>query len=84
MNAILLMRVVWPAFLGACVLEALVFALVDPLELHWGGQALGWSRQSVYTAAFFVLWGVTMLSCLLTAYLSVGEAPEPAQAERSS
>jgi hypothetical protein len=81
MNAILLMRVGWPSFLGACVLEAILFALVDPLELHWAGHALGWSRQSVYTIAFFVLWLVCALTCLLTAYLSVAEAPSPADAD---
>jgi len=51
-----LMWVAWPAFLSACVLELLVFALVDPLELQWSGQSLGWSRQGVYTAAFFLFW----------------------------
>lgn len=75
MNAVMLMRIGWPSFLGACVLEAVVFALVDPLELHWAGHALGWSRQSVYTMTFFVLWIVCGLSCLLTAYLSTDEPP---------
>jgi len=84
MNAILLMRVGWPSFLGACVLEMIVFALVDPLELHWAGHPLGWSRQSVYTIAFFVLWIVCALSCLLTAWLSVGEAPAPVDADRTA
>jgi hypothetical protein len=64
-----LMWIVWPAFLAACVLELLVFALVDPLEVHWSGQALGWSRQAVYTAAFFAFWLASMGACALSTLL---------------
>lgn len=63
------MRVAWPAFLAACLLEALVFAVVDPLELHWAGAALGWSRGGVYTAAFFAFWAIAAVSGALTALL---------------
>jgi hypothetical protein len=59
----------WPAFLAACVLELLVFAVVDPLELQWSGHALGWSRQTVYTVAFFAFWLVTLGACVLTTLL---------------
>lgn len=59
------MAVVWPAFLAACVLEAAVFAVVDPHDLSWGGGPLGWSRQAVYTASFFLFWLVCMGSSLL-------------------
>lgn len=64
-----LMAVTWPAFLSACVLELLVFSLVDPLDLHLAGDAIGWTRQGVYTAAFFVFWIVCMGSNALTAIL---------------
>ena len=79
-----LMWVAWPAFLSACVLELLVFALVDPLELQWSGQALGWSRQGVYTAAFFVFWTAGLVSGLLSALLRtaaprLGDCPFPAE-----
>ncbi len=47
-----LMWIAWPAFLVAAILEMIVFALVDPSELYWGGQALEWSRQTVYTVTF--------------------------------
>jgi hypothetical protein len=65
----LLMRVAWPAFLAACGLEVLVFAVVDPLEVHWSGAALGWSRGGVYTAAFFAFWAIAAASGALTALL---------------
>jgi hypothetical protein len=65
----LLMRIGWPAFLAACVLELMVFAMVDPQELHWGGQALELSRQAAYTAAFFIFWLVSVGACSVTVLL---------------
>jgi hypothetical protein len=64
------MSVVWPAFLLAGVLEMLVFALVDPQNLHWMGQPLQASTQAIYTVSFFVFWGVTAASSALTALLA--------------
>lgn len=66
-----IMWIVWPAFLVAGLLEVLVFAMVDPQDLHWFGHALEFSRQGVYTAAFFVFWAITMLSSGLTTLLSM-------------
>lgn len=69
-----LMWIVWPAFLAAAVLELLVFAVVDPAELEWSGHPLGWSRQGVYTMAFFVFWAVTLAACWLTTLLRMSPA----------
>ncbi|HMN93704.1 MAG TPA: hypothetical protein PKC60_10785 [Hydrogenophaga sp.] len=66
-----LMWIAWPAFLVAAVLEMLVFALVDPSDLHWAGAPLDWSRQAVYTVAFFVFWFLAMASSALTTLLSM-------------
>ena len=71
MNAKRWMGVVWPAFLVAGMLEMLVFALVDPQDLHWAGQPLGMSRQGIYTVAFFVFWGLAMVASALTAMLAM-------------
>jgi hypothetical protein len=65
------MWIAWPAFLVAAVLEMIVFAMVDPGDLHWFGNPLGLSRQAIYTLAFFVFWGVTMASSALTTLLSM-------------
>ena len=65
------MWIAWPAFLVAGVLEMLVFALVDPADLHWFGHPLALSREGVYTLAFFVFWGLTMASSALTTLLSL-------------
>lgn len=69
-----LMWIAWPAFLAACVLELLVFAFVDPQELQFSGQSLAWSRQAVYTAAFFAFWLVSMGACALTTLLRLAPA----------
>lgn len=66
-----MMWIVWPAFLLACVLEALVFMMVDPRDLHWFGQPIGLSPQGVYSVAFFVFWIIAMLSSALTTLLSM-------------
>ncbi|OSZ75590.1 hypothetical protein [Hydrogenophaga sp. IBVHS1] len=70
MSARAWMVIAWPAFLVAAVLEMVVFALVDPSGLHWFGQSLEWSRQAVYTVAFFVFWAVAMVSSGLTLLLA--------------
>ena len=80
------MWIAWPAFLVAAVLEMIVFALVDPGDLHWFGNPLGLSRQAIYTLAFFVFWGITMASSALTTLLAmspfeVNRCPVP-EAER--
>ncbi len=66
-----LMGIAWPAFLVAAVLEMVVFALVDPSDLHWFGAPLALSREAVYTLAFFVFWGLTMASSALTTLLAL-------------
>lgn len=65
------MWIAWPAFLVAGVLEMIVFAMVDPGDLHWFGNPLGLSRQAIYTLAFFVFWGITMASSALTTLLAM-------------
>ncbi len=64
-----MMWITWPAFLVAGLLEVVVFAFVDPQDLTWFGDPLGWSRESVYTVAFFVFWGFTAISSALTIVL---------------
>ncbi len=69
-----LMWIVWPAFLLAGVMEILVFAMVDPHDLHWFGQALELPRQAVYTLAFFAFWIITAASSTLTILLAMPAA----------
>lgn len=72
-----LMWIAWPAFLVAGAMEVVVFALVDPHELHGlDGEPL--SRHAIYSLAFFGFWGATMLSSALTTLL----AASPFEADR--
>ena len=49
----------WPSFLGACVLEVLVFAMVDPAHVHApGGARLDLDVQMIHGVAFFAFWAV--------------------------
>ena len=78
-----MMWIAWPAFLVAGMLEMLVFAMVDPQDLHWFGQPLEMSRQGIYTLCFFAFWIMTMASSALTTLLSmspfeVNRCPLPA------
>ena len=66
-----LMWILWPAFLMAGVLEIVVFAMVDPQDLQWFGAPMAWSREAIYTVAFFVFWGITTVAGGLTTLLSM-------------
>lgn len=75
------LTILWPAFLMAGVLEMLVFVVVDPGDLHWfGGQALNWSTQAVYTVTFLIFWGVIATAGALTALLEA--SPEDINTDR--
>ncbi|MDR7268082.1 hypothetical protein J2X20_000711 [Pelomonas saccharophila] len=64
------MAVAWSSFLAAGVLEALVFAVVDPGELRWFGAApVQLSAQAVYTVSFLIFWGVIALGASLALLL---------------
>lgn len=65
--------VLWPAFLAAGVLEMLVFALVDPRQLHgWGIDSSPWPAGAVYTLAFLLFWGVIALAAAIAVWLAGG------------
>lgn len=75
------LTILWPAFLMAGVLEMLVFAVIDPGDLHWfGGEALNWSHQAVYTVTFLIFWGVISVAGALTALLAA--SPDEINADR--
>jgi hypothetical protein len=62
--------ILWPAFMMAGVLEALVFVVVDPTEFQWfGGPLIGWSPRAIYSVTFLIFWGVIATSSALTVLL---------------
>jgi len=79
--ALRFMGAAWPAFMAACALEALVFAAVDPIDLHWLGQPLAWSRQGVYAMAFFAFWAVITCACWFAIALTLAPGPPGEQSE---
>jgi len=65
------MAVAWSSFLAAGVLEALVFAVVDPGDLRWFGAAqVDLPTQAIYTLSFLIFWGVTALGASLALLLA--------------
>ena len=72
--------VLWPAFVMAGGLEALVFVVVDPEALTWfGGPPVELPRQAVYTISFFIFWAVIAAAGGVSAMLAYRqeEGPEP-------
>lgn len=65
-----LMWVLWPSFLSACLIEMLVFAVVDPQDLHWLGRNMEISRDAVYTIAFFVFWLIVSAASAMAIFLA--------------
>ncbi|MET0519079.1 MAG: hypothetical protein ABW005_09615 [Burkholderiaceae bacterium] len=70
------LQILWPAFVMAGVLEMLVFAVVDPGELHGFGSApIDWPAAAVYTVSFFIFWGVVAVAGAITALLAEPAPP---------
>ena len=65
-RALTALRILWPAFMAAGVLETLVFAVIDPADLH------GLDRQSAYTIAFLAFWAVIAAASSVTVWLLPG------------
>lgn len=69
-----LLLILWPAFVMAGVLEALVFVVVDPGTLNWfGAEPLNWSASAVYSVTFLIFWGVIATSGAITQLLEERE-----------
>ena len=64
-----LMWILWPSFLMAGVASAVVFALIDPLDVSIFGYIRP-EREMLYAFGFFFFWLVAALSSLLTVFMS--------------
>jgi hypothetical protein len=66
----LALQILWPAFIAAGVLELLVFAHVDPADVHTlAGTPVELSRQAVYTLSFFAFWAVIAAAGVVSGWL---------------
>jgi hypothetical protein len=63
-----LMLILWPSFLLAGVASAIVFALIDPLDVAIFGYFRP-ERDVLYAVGFFFFWLMTALSSMLTLYM---------------
>lgn len=63
-----LMLILWPSFLMAGVASAIVFALIDPLDVAIFGYFRP-ERDVLYAAGFFFFWLIAGLSSILTLYM---------------
>lgn len=72
MKTRLLMWILWPSFLVACLGEGLLFTVVDPEELAFFGHHIELSKEGVYTIGFFMIWALCALSSTLTIYILPG------------
>jgi hypothetical protein len=62
--------IAWPSALGAALMEMLVFAVLDPMDIPRVDHALGATAQGVYSMAFFVFWATISFACTLTLFLA--------------
>lgn len=60
--------VLWPSFIMASVGTILFFSMFDPHSLIDCGSIPDISRLGAYSVGFFLLWIITLSSCLLTCY----------------
>ena len=71
----LALSILWPAFLTAGVLDALVFAVLDPRELRWfGGALIGWTPVAVHSVTFLIFWAGVSAAAAMTALLLLSDA----------
>jgi hypothetical protein len=69
-NARTALQILWPAFVAAGVLELLVFAHVDPADVHTlAGAPIDLPRQAVYTLSFFGFWAVIAVAAAVSRWL---------------
>jgi hypothetical protein len=61
--------VFWPSFIVAGIAEVLVFTLVDPRQLHFFGEAAGFSRMGTYSLGFLFFWAFAAASSAFTCFL---------------
>ncbi len=64
-----LMWILWPSFLMAGVASAVVFALVDPLDVAIFGY-IRLDRDFLYAAGFFFFWFVAAGASALTLFMA--------------
>ena len=69
------LAILWPAFLTAGVLDAMVFAVLDPRDLRWfGGAPFGWTPVAVHSVTFLIFWCAICAAAAMTVLLTLSDA----------
>lgn len=71
------LAITWPAFVMAGVLEALVFALVDPAVLNALDAFGPLSPGAIHSLAFLMFWAVIATASAVTQWLQTDDPAEP-------
>jgi hypothetical protein len=74
--------VLWPAFLGAALADAVLFTLIDPETIMLFGVHPGVSRSAAYTVGFFVFWIIIIAASVTTLWLHADDV-EAGRSDRS-
>ena len=69
LNAPIWGAVLWPAFLGAALADAILFTLIDPDTIMLFGADQSVSRPAAYTVGFFVFWLIIIAASVTTLWL---------------
>lgn len=72
----LLMVVLWPGFLMACVASGVFFSLIDPMELIVFDERVQVHMLGAYTIGFLIFWCLGSFSSFLTAVLLKTPIPD--------
>jgi hypothetical protein len=65
----LLMTILWPSFIMACVSSVTLFSLVDPENITLHSNTNETSNAFIYSIGFFVVWLLGAMTSALTALL---------------
>ena len=65
----LLMTILWPSFIMACVSSGLLFSLIDPQALFLHGNSAESGNEYIYSITFFIFWLLGAMTSGLTAIL---------------
>ena len=81
LKAAMVGAVLWPAFVGAALGDAILFTLIDPDGLAWFGTHEMLSREGAYTIGFFLLWFLIAGASFVSIWLHAGTDGHREQAD---
>lgn len=61
-------QILWPSFIVAGIMDILMFAFFDPMEIMYQGAPLFDTRLAAYSSIFFIFWLFGASSSILTCY----------------